>query len=124
MKIFFVNVTAIGQVNGSAPSAIKVSSLVAGVHVAREPQNSLAMCQPITMTVFSQPNTTTVVRINLLETNPVREKSNYHHLSELKVTLMVAECPWLFQLKATSSCDCNNIILDTHCDINNMTIRK
>ncbi len=127
---FIVNVTAVGQTNGTIPSPLNVSSSSPDTMVTMydyHPPETIT-CQSITVAVFSKPNTSPTLRFSIVKLNPTKEQSNYYNRPLLKATIQMNDCPWIFQLNSTNSCDCHSIIKRVNkrisCDITKMTVWK
>ena len=129
---FIVNVTAVGQRGGTVPALIDVTDSSANVTVFpyhyRLPTTT--KCQSITLAVFSQANKTVAFNMSVVETNPVKEHFNYFTASDVRISVKMADCPWIFQLNSnTNSCECSNIFNHkwtdlVECNISSMSFAK
>ncbi len=132
-EIFDLNLTAVGQAQGTVPALINVSSSSAKV-VITTLFNNLPLttkCQTINVAVFSKPNVTATFNMSLVQINPVNEHSNYYYKSEVNINVPIADCPWIFQLNTTTNtCGCHSTILKhnrnktTECNITSLSVRK
>ena len=128
---FKINVTAVGQTNGTIPALINVTDSSSNVSVISHGYNPpiMATCQSITVAVYSPGNTTTTFNMSVIHTNPAKQHFNYHNNPDIRVAVNIIDCSWIFQLnKASNSCECNNIFKPSartsSCDITNMSIAK
>ena len=127
-ETFEVDVTAVGQTNGTVPAMLNVSTANSDSTIDIHKQNKLTKCQTISLTVFAKPGTNVTLKVFVMETNPAKENSNYYRIPKLTARVKMAPCPWVFQLNKKRSCDCNEIFNSTNtsilCDINTVSIRK
>ena len=125
---FSLSLSAVGQMNGLVPAIISINHSVGVVESHWPKYRSRELCRTVNLTVSSSNSSVTLkFFVESLSTASRSVVPNFNQMS-VQVTVIIKDCPWIFTLNETQSCDCapilNRILYTIQCSITDMSFNR